>query len=56
MMTQIASSATGVVVDGAAYNSSTASFPAGLASLQNTTDNGEAPGAYLNWLIVDRNH
>jgi len=56
LMGQITSNVAGVVVDGAAYSSSTVSFPAGLAGLQSKTDNGQAPPAYLNWLIFDRDY
>lgn len=55
LMGQIASNAAGVVVDGASYGSSTASFPSGFIGLQNTSNTG-APRAYLNWLIFDRNY
>jgi len=53
LMAQIAANTAGVVVDGANYINSTASFPAGFGSLQSKTDNG-APKAYLNWLVFDR--
>lgn len=55
LMSQIAANTAGVVVDGATYTTSTATFPAGFAGLQGTTDNG-APRAYLNWLVFDRNY
>lgn len=55
LMSQIAANTAGVVVDGVQYGQSTASFPAGFAGLQSTTDNG-APRAYLNWLVFDRNY
>ncbi|MBL7872612.1 MAG: RHS repeat-associated core domain-containing protein [Cyclobacteriaceae bacterium] len=55
LMSQIAANTAGVVVDGAAYTSSTTSFPAGFAGLQSTNDTG-APRAYLNWLVFDRNY
>lgn len=44
----------GNVVDGAAYNTSTASFSyPGLLNKSNSTGNG--PKAFLNWLVFDRN-
>lgn len=55
LMSQIAANTAGVVIDGATYTTSTASFPAGFGTLQGTTDNG-APRAYLNWLVFDRNY
>lgn len=55
LMSQITANTAGVVVDGVQYTQSTASFPAGFAGLQGTTDNG-APRAYLNWLVFDRNY
>ncbi len=55
LMGQIAANTAGVVVDGASYGSSTASFPSGFIGLQNTSNTG-APRAYLNWLIFDRNY
>ncbi len=55
LMSQISSSASGVVTDGSAYSSSTSTFPAGFAGLQTTSSNG-APKAFLNWLIFDRNY
>jgi RHS repeat-associated protein len=55
LMSQIAANTAGVVVDGAAYASSTTSFPSGFAGLQSTNDTG-APRAYLNWLVFDRNY
>ncbi len=55
LMSQIAASTAGVVVDGAGYSTSTTSFPAGFGTLQTTNNNG-APRAYLNWLIFDRNY
>jgi RHS repeat-associated protein len=55
LMSQIAANTAGVVVDGAAYTSSTASFPPGFIGLQTTSNNG-APRAYLNWLVFDRNY
>jgi RHS repeat-associated protein len=55
LMSQIAANTAGVVVDGAAYTSSTASFPPGFAGLQTTSNTG-APRAYLNWLVFDRNY
>lgn len=55
LMSQIATSTTGVVVDGTTYTTSTASFPFG--GLQNTSGStGTGPKAYLNWLIFDRNY
>jgi len=54
LMGQIAANTAGVVVDGASYGMSTASFPSGFIGLQNTSNTG-APRAYLNWLIFDRN-
>lgn len=54
LMSQIAASTVGVVVDGTAYGSSTASFPTSYGGLVGKTDNG-APKAYLNWLVFDRN-
>jgi RHS repeat-associated protein len=53
LVSQVASGTAGVVVDGATYSSSTASFPASYGALQGKTDNG-APKAYLNWLIFDK--
>jgi RHS repeat-associated protein len=55
LMSQIAANTAGVVVDGASYTSSTASFPPGFIGLQTTSNNG-APRAYLNWLVFDRNY
>ncbi len=55
LMSQIAANTAGVVVDGASYTSSTASFPPAFIGLQNTSNTG-APRAYLNWLIFDRNY
>ncbi|MEQ1588064.1 MAG: M23 family metallopeptidase, partial [Cyclobacteriaceae bacterium] len=55
LMGQIAANTAGVVIDGASYGSSTASFPSGFIGLQNTSNTG-APRAYLNWLIFDRNY
>ncbi len=55
LMSNIASSAAGVVIDGANYTTSTSSFPASYPGLVTKTDNG-APKAYLNWLIFDRNY
>ncbi len=54
LMSQIAAGTAGVVVDGTAYGSSTASFPTSYGGLVGKTDNG-APKAYLNWLVFDRN-
>jgi RHS repeat-associated protein len=55
LMSNIASSAAGVVIDGANYTTSTSSFPASYPGLVTKTDNG-APKAYLNWLVFDRNY
>ncbi len=55
LVAQIAAHATGVVIDGITYNSSSASFPTGFAGQVSKTDSG-APKAYLNWLIFDRNY
>jgi len=54
LMSQIAASTAGVVVDGTTYGSSTSSFPTSYGGLVGKTDNG-APKAYLNWLVFDRN-
>ncbi|MEJ0055080.1 MAG: RHS repeat-associated core domain-containing protein [Bacteroidota bacterium] len=54
LASQIASGASGVVVDGGSYAASTGSFNAGYPGLLSKTDNG-APKAYLNWLIFDKN-
>jgi hypothetical protein len=54
LMNNIASSASGVVIDGANYAASTSTFPANYPGLVTKTDNG-APKAYLNWLVFDRN-
>ncbi len=53
LMSNIASSAAGVVVDGVNYTSSTSSFPVSYPGLVTKTDTG-APKAYLNWLVFDR--
>ncbi len=55
LVAQIAAHATGVVINGITYNSSSASFPTGFGTLTSKDDNG-APKAYLNWLIFDRNY
>ncbi len=55
LMSQVSTGTSGVVVDGAAYTSSTSTFPAGFAGLQTTSSNG-APKAFLNWLIFNRNY
>ena len=51
---QIAAGTGGTVVDGAAYVSSTSSFP--FAGLLSTTGSTGGPKAYLNWLVFDRNY
>lgn len=53
LMSNIASSAAGVVVDGVNYSTSTSSFPVSYPGLVTKTDTG-APKAYLNWLVFDR--
>jgi RHS repeat-associated protein len=55
LVTQINANTAGVVIDGAQYANSTASFPASMLGHQTTTNNG-APRAYLNWLVFDRNY
>jgi RHS repeat-associated protein len=53
LMGQISSGASGVVVDGASYASSTSSFA--YAGLLGTSGSSGGPKAFLNWLIFDRN-
>jgi len=50
---QIAANTSGVVYTGESYTSNTTLFP--FPSTQSTTDNENAPKAYLNWLVFDRN-
>ena len=55
LMSLIVSGSSTVVKDGAAYATSTSSFPYG--SIQHTTgSSGSGPKAYLNWLVFDRNY
>ncbi len=55
LMSQIASGTAGVVVDGAGYSSSTATFPYAVGLNGTTGSSGVGPKAYMNWLIFDRN-
>ncbi len=54
LMSQISSGTAGVVVDGAAYPSSTSSFP-WAGALSTSGSSGAGPKAYLNWLVFDKN-
>ena len=54
LVNQIAAGSGSVAIDGAAYATSTSSFPfAGLLSTGNDTG---GPKAYLNWVVFDRNY
>ena len=54
LVEQIVTGIGGSVIDGAAYLSSTTSFP--FAGLLSTASSTGGPKAYLNWLVFDRNY
>jgi RHS repeat-associated protein len=57
LMSQIASSTAGVVIDGAGYGTSTSTFPFPTQATANTSGSSEpGPKAYLNWLVFDKNY
>jgi RHS repeat-associated protein len=57
LMSQIASSTAGVVIDGSGYGTSTSTFPFPTQATANTSGSSEpGPKVYLNWLVFDKNY
>jgi hypothetical protein len=57
LMSQIASSTAGVVIDGSGYGTSTSTFPFPTQATANTSGSSEpGPKTYLNWLVFDKNY
>ncbi len=54
LMAQVSSQSASVVIDGASYASSTASFP--FVGVINTAGSTGGPKAYLNWAVFDNNY